>query len=388
MQEFLNGEHNEQRAISNYLSLLQIKYDCETLYGLANSLQHDGVIGFGIIPYLALTVASVLEIFSANDAKVQISYSSQIKDIRMKLKIFDDGYSKSKRMLLGIDYLQNEVFKNQLTFPHMKNWNIHYNLGIYTNKDDMVVGNTQYFYYLLQDDRFLKKSLDEIAAAYEASPDKFDLGEQVGKECYQYGYTCGQFINSVRSGLESFDMPVIINSQKNNIDFYFADYNTNIKSALFPKGEDGKATVLYLLHILSNLNFLLYVLNGYEKDDYGWWLKVNYIVYYYSIHKLIDLQEHFIQNKLMTFDISDYLEKIDIKNAKYMNGTFRNYVMHSSLIDKSGNSIISASDLDRAKPLFGLVETCFNGMGYGEFKLSLISEMKRISTILSQWLEI
>ena len=241
---------------------------------------------------------------------------------------------------------------------------------------------------MLQDNRFLKKSLNEIATAYEISPNNFNLDEHVGKECYQYAYTCAQFINFIRSALESFDTPVTINSNKNIVDFYYADYNTNRKSALLPQGENGKAIFLYLLHTLSTMNFLLYVLNDYEKDDYGWWLKINYVVYYYSIHKLTDLHEHFVQNKLMTQNISDYLNEIDVKNAKFMNSTFRNCMMHPSLADKNGNSIISSSKLDRQKPLFGLVETCFDGMGYKDLKDSVILEMKRISNILSQWLEI
>ena len=49
---------------------------------------------------------------------------------------------------------------------------------------------------------------------------------------------------------------------------------------------------------------------------------------------------------------------------------------------------ISSSKLDRQKPLFGLVETCFDGMGYKALKDSVVLEMKRISNILSQWLEI
>lgn len=387
MREKINNEHDTQLTIHDYLSLLQIKYDCETVYGLSKSLQQDGVTGFRIIPYFTLTAATILEMLSSKEIKIEIPYSARIKDIRMKLKIFEDGYSKSKRMLLAIDYLQNEIFKNQLTFSFMKNWNIHYNLGIYTNKDKKVIGNTQYNYYLLQDNRFLKKNVNEIATAYKISPNNFKLDEHVGKECYQYAYTCGQFINSVRSGLKNFDTPVTINSNKNIANFYYADYNTNRKSALLPQGENGKATFLYLLHTLSTMNFLLYVLNDYEKDDYGWWLKINYIVYYYSIHKLTDLHEHFVQNKLMTQNISDYLNEIDIKNAKFMNSTFRNCMMHSSLADKNGNIIISSSNLDRKKPLFGLVETCFDGMSYKDLKDSVILEMKRISEILSQWLE-
>ena len=125
MQKKSNNNSNAQIAINHYLSLLQIKYDCETVYSLAKSLQQDGITGFGIIPYYTLTAATALEMFSSNDIEIEIPYPARIKDIRMKLKIFEDGFSKSKRMLLGIDYLQNEIFKKKLTFSFMKNWNMH-----------------------------------------------------------------------------------------------------------------------------------------------------------------------------------------------------------------------------------------------------------------------
>ena len=378
----------EQDAINQYLSCVQLKLDCETIYSLVKSLQQDGVTGFGVMPYITLTAYTALEILSSNDPQFQIPCSAQIKDIRMKLKIFEDGYSKSKRMLLNIDYLQDQIFKKKLKFNFTKNWNINYNLGIYTDKEKRVVGNTQYNYYLLQENRFLKRSLDEIAQAYSISPSKFDLNKQVGTDCYKYACNCGQFINSVRLGLESFDIPVSVNTKKFQVNYYYADYNTNVKSTLFPQGEEGKATILYLLHILSTINFLLYVLNNYEKDDYGWWLKVNYIVYYYAMHKLTNLNEHFVQNKLITPEIEKLFDTLNCRNAQYLNGTFRNYIMHSKLTNREGNSIISAQNLDRTKLLFGLVETCFDGMNYEELKVKVISEMERISKILSQWLDI
>ena len=138
----------EQDAINQYLSCVQLKLDCETIYSLVKSLQQDGVTGFGVMPYITLTAYTALEILSSNDPQFQIPYSAQIKDIRMKLKIFEDGYSKSKRMLLNIDYLQDQIFKKKLKFNFTKNRNIHYNLGIYADKEKRVVGNTQYNYYL------------------------------------------------------------------------------------------------------------------------------------------------------------------------------------------------------------------------------------------------
>lgn len=382
------GKNDIPKSLCDYLSLLQLKYDCETICSLVSSLQKDGVTSFGIIPYISLTTASALEILASDKNLFQEPEILQIKDVRLKLKIFEDGYGKSKKMLLNIDYLQNQVFKNMLKLGFMKTWNIHQNLGIYTDANKRVVGNTQYSYYLLQDNRLLKKSIDKVAEAYSASPDRFNLDEQTGRDCYEYAYKCGQIIGSIQAGFENFDAPVSIATKSNIVKYHYADYNTNVKSLLFPAGEDGKATTLYLLHILSTINFLLYVLNSYENDDYGWWLKINYIAYYYTIHKLKDLQQYFVQNKLITDDISIYFDELEIENAPFINGTFRNYVMHSKLADKNGVAIIDPAYLDKTKPLFGLVETCFNGMDCQKLKLSLISETTKMSNVLSRWLGI
>lgn len=387
--ELKQDKYDAEKPLGNFLSLLQLKLDCETVYMLITALQRDGVTSMGVIPYITLTTFAALELLDAKaDNNISIPNTVRIKDIRLKLKMFEDGYSKSKKMLLNIDYLQDQIFKNKLRFGFMKNWNIHFNLGVYADKDNHVVGNTQYNYYLLQDNRFLKKSLADVAEAYSASPDHFDLNKQVGKDSYDYAYACGQIISSVRSGLREFDAPINILSKSKTMKYYYADYNSNVVSTLFPTGEDGKAMILYLLHILSTINFLLYVLNGYEKDDYGWWLKINYTTYYYSMRKLQDLQQHLIQNKLITSEISNYFDEIGIENAKYLNSTFRNYTMHSRLIDKAGNIMISLEKVDKTKPLFGLVETCFDDLSYQDLKLEIVSEMVRISDILSRWLNI
>lgn len=382
-------KYNARKNSGDYLSLLQLKLDCETIYNLITTLQHDGITSFGVIPYITLTTFAALELLEKNTSiRVSIPNAVRIKDVRLKLKMFEDGYSKSKRMLLNIDYLQDQIFKNKLRFGFMKSWNIHQNLGVYADGDKHVVGNTQYSYYLIQDNRLLKKSLADVAAAYAASPDSFDLNKQVGMDCYNYASSCGQIIGYVCSELKDFDAPVNILSKKIGTKYYCADYNSNIVSTLFPTGEDEKAMVLYLLHVLSTMNFLLFVLNNYEKDDYGWWLKINYTTYYYSVHKLRDLQQYLIQNKLMTPNLTSYFDEIDIDNIPYLNCKFRNYVMHSKLIDKDGSMMIDSDKMDRTKPLFGLVETCFDGLSYQEVKFSIISEMMRISEILSRWLNV
>lgn len=383
------GPNSNPRGLGDYLSLLQLKFDCETVRSLTSVLQHDGITGFGIIPYITLTTFSALEFLEKDTSiGVPIPNAARIKDIRFKLKMFEDGYSKSKRMLLNIDYLQDQSYKNRLRFGFMKGWNIHRNLGVYTDENHRIIGNTQYNYYLLQDNRFLKKSLADVAAAYAVSPDHFDLNEQVGIDCFNYAYSCGQIISSVCTGLKGLDVSVNIFSKSNTTNYCYADYNSNVVSTLFPTGEDGKGMVLYLLHVLSTMNFLLFVLNNYEKDDYGWWLKINYATYYYSAHKLQDLQQYLIQNKLMTPNLISYFDEIDIDNMPYLNSKFRNYVMHSKLIDKDGNMMIDSDKVDKTKPLFGLVETCFDGLSYQDVKFGVISEMTHISDVLSRWLNV
>ena len=53
-----------------------------------------------------------------------------LQDIRLKTKLFENKYSKAKKMILNCDYLQDYIFKHQLKFKFMYDWDIHYNLGI------------------------------------------------------------------------------------------------------------------------------------------------------------------------------------------------------------------------------------------------------------------
>ena len=109
-------------AIGNYLSLLQLKYDCETICSLIKHLQYDGVAAFGIIPYISLTATSTLELLYSSENEISLEPDVlQIHDVRLKLKVFENGYSKSKRMIINIDYLQDQVFKNMLKFDFMRN---------------------------------------------------------------------------------------------------------------------------------------------------------------------------------------------------------------------------------------------------------------------------
>ena len=94
----LNDEDNALKAFSDYFSLLQLKYDCETVYGLIHALQQDGVTAHGIVPYVSLTAASALEFLdSSNNNIMEKTDILKIQDVRLKLKCFEDGFSQSKK---------------------------------------------------------------------------------------------------------------------------------------------------------------------------------------------------------------------------------------------------------------------------------------------------
>lgn len=376
-------DNNAIEVKVDYFSLRQIIYDCQTIAGLVPFIRTNSFLSLGIIPYLTLAAYDVLEILF-KDIKSQIPYSHNIEDVRMKLKFFEDGYGRSERMIRSIDYLQNEIFKNKVKIPLLRDLNIHYNISILTNTEKKVIGNTQYHYYLLQDNRLLKKDLKDVIKEYSSHPDDYGFNKKVADKCREYAFTCANIIKNACEWFVNIIPPIEVKSKANNIDLYNLDCNTN--SDFLSDVKSDKTMKLYLLHLLTTINFLLYVLNGYEQDDYGWWLKINYITYYYSIRKLTNLQNHYIQKKLLTPEISGFFDELNLNNAPNMSVEFRNYTMHPEFGSKDGQYAISNLYLDETKPLFGFVETCFDGRSYNDVKSSVIKELYRLSDIIERWL--
>lgn len=383
---FGNLKSSEMKEISDYLSLLQIKYDCETVKSLAPCLQGKGggVISLGITPYISLTAYSALEFLHNHGHSDLFDPDTKLlSNARLKLKLFENGYGKSRKMILNIDYLQDQIFRRKLKYSIMRKWNIHYNLGVFTDADRRVLCNTHYGYYALQDSALIKRSITTVQEAYEQTPEKFDFS---GDAVYEHGYKCGQIISSIGGGLENFDSSITIMASNCDMDIFYADYNTNISSTLFPKGEEGKALQLYLLHTLSSINFVLYGLSIYEKEDYGWWLKIRYIAFFYAHRKLRDLREYLVQNRLLTGDMDDLIKLSGIDDMTYVSVNFRNNLMHADLMDKDGCFLIEMDKLDKAKPFFGLVESCFGGISYFELKDIVHNRLVKISDTLAGWL--
>lgn len=340
---------------------LQIAYDLNMIIKLFNALKGNGIIGIEIVPFISLFCWETIETLKKYNIYLEFPTNNtfSLQDIRLKTKLFENKYSKAKKMILNCDYLQDYIFKNKLIFKFMHDWNIHYNLGIFTDKYGNIVGNSQYGYYIFQDNKLLKKKIINAENTDNIKELKYDF---TPKEYFEYGKFCGQVITRINNLFKNINISTEIN--KTNIELYYKDINTNRHLRKIYKDENGKALTLYLIHILSTINFVLRVLRKYEKTDRGWWLRIYYITYYYAWQSLNDIKNHLSMNGMLNHKINDFYSIINIDNKKLINSEFRNCMMHYDLLNKNNKFLIQYKYLNSSIPLFGLVESCFDGIKY------------------------
>ena len=161
-------------------SVIQIYYDCKTITSLFYSIKENYIAGIAFIPYISLFCWEALDFFEKLGIVFNVKENDvfSLTDVRLKLKIFENKYSKAKNMILNCDYLQDYIFKNKLKFDFMKEWNIHYNLGIIFNNEKEIVGNSQYGYYIFQDRKLLKRKIEYVKSLFDTSNIKYDYAPE------------------------------------------------------------------------------------------------------------------------------------------------------------------------------------------------------------------
>lgn len=351
------------------LPLLQIYYDSNELISLMRNLKHDSISSIFLVPYYSLFCIESLSTLKKYGIDISSDYNSPYNQntIRAKLKCFEEKYIKSINIVRNCDFIQDYIFKNKLNCTSLNEHNMYFNIGIfiYNNK---IIGNSQYAYYIFQDSKFLKKQnllLNDF---------QFEL---IPSELKEYGAYCGNIISKI-----SIITTEVFKSESNFVDNYlkpnifFKDLNTN---KIFK--DETKLEHLYLLHILSNINYVYYILKKYEKNN-GWWIKLYYITYYYSLRRIINLTEYLRKNN-KKLDKIESLENLYNITNKYINSNFRNCVMHYDFSD-----YINKKHFDINKPLFGLIESSFDGINYNDFKSEILTFIKEISDTLEKYLSI
>ena len=379
----MNRIYKEIRLTPDECSFIQIYYDCKTIKSLFYSIKENYIAGITLIPYMSLFCWESLAFFRkiGIDFNIEENDTFTLTDVRLKLKIFENKYSKAKNMILNCDYLQDYIFKNKLKFDFMKNWNIHYNLGIMFNEKKEIVGNSQYAYYIFQDNKLLKRKIENIKGLVNTSNIEYDY---VPDDYIKYGKYIGKIIGSFLNYFEELNiLDIDIQTNKINTNVFYKDFNSN---KLY-KNEEVKIIELYLLHILTFINSTIRLLGECEKDDTGWWLRIYYIAYYYAIERLKDIKNYIANNKMDNSNFTKLLTQININND-FMNGEFRNCMMHYGLINKDNKFLIDLQKFNLDIPMMGLVESCFDNLNYFELKNKIKKELENISQVIDNILNI
>lgn len=322
------------------LSLLSIKNDCMTIKGLMQSY-HDPIIALGFVPYYALFSTETENFFKKYGIGViQNNSPFSIEHSRLKLKQFNDRFSRASRYVTGLDESQDTLFKGSIWLKFLQRFDIHYNLGIYYY-DKSIIGNTQLFYSFFQERKVITKRIN--------SNDVKRFGEAMGKVVS----TVSQLLIDVPD-----NNPAII---EKDFEMYYQDINTNKKPIFEMEQNTPKSVALLLLHTLSSINFARLIIRQIIFDS-TWKMRAMYITMYYAFMQ-IELIQRKCDDKILISALTACINSLN----PIIDSEFRSCMMHYAFIN-NGLYIIDDQYSDINLPLYGLVESRFNGITYDDLQ--------------------
>ena len=285
------------------------------------------------------------------------SMGTDFKDIRNHIKAYAERFSKSQRRVLAVDDTQNEDFKEQLRFEFLKSRNIHLNLGSYWTDTGQIVGNTQ-------------QLADFLSVSSMFDPELKEKFVRIGRQIRS-------FVASVHDGFSnSKEYPLVERKQSGIKINYYYDINTNKNNELLSSSMP-KELNLFFLHLLCNMNFVKHILRPLFVDGNTWIFRIEYIVSYYTLRAL-ERYKNYCENNCHIFLYMEEVMDILACGEKLFQTKLRNCMMHYNL-ENAG--VITSENID--KPLYGIIESCFDGMSYQKYTVSL----HNLSDMIIEYLE-
>lgn len=364
MNVVLNESTITFEGLLNKCSKQLIEEDGKTLISYALATKNDGMLALSLLPYFALYCRSAQEFFGKRVIDNEID--KQINDIRNGLKIYSGRYSKGKDATLYSDKQQNQIFKDMLRFSFMKSWNIHYNLGVYFDMEDHIIGDTQILNY------FLNASATNVNVQKKHA---FNVGKILGEKI--------AFILKDMCGVDSLTMKDEISSCPR---YGYRDFNTNRKSDFFNNSID-KEMNLIILHILSNIGFVQHILSSMLPKDNTWVFRIEYIVTHYAWSGLKKIKQHCDNDKIVNNKLTDDIKDLIDKGTALFPSDFRNCMMHYDLCNK-GKTVIVEEKYNPEEPFYGLIGSCFEGKVYDEFASELRTYILELERCLLSWFHV
>lgn len=343
----------------DYNTIRLVAYDCSTIYTIATKF-NEPIFNMMIVSYLALFCCEAENCF--NIKLLNGKYVQDITDIRNAIKIYGERFAKSSKKFLSADFSQDTTFKNQLRFSFMRNWNIHYNLGIYCDKNGKIIGNTQ----LIEDTLALRGLTTK-----QRKTKSFEMGQEIGS-----------IIGKLFGVLYIENLTSTITTCNNTPKLYSIDTNTNRKHNIF-RTPYKKDINLNILNMLSTIGFVNNYISSLLPKDNLWLFRIRYIVTYYSLLGIEKIRNHLVNN----YDKEDILvqksEKYISMRSSLFKSDFRNCMMHYNLY-KDGKCAIKQEFLDSKKPFLGLVESCYNGKSFETLNLEVTEFSKKLELLLQE----
>lgn len=347
------------KDILNECSKELIIYDGVTL---ANAIldNRDDIFSLSIIPFLALYCRSTEEYLNKDILKVKLD--REISDIRNGLKAFTGRFSKSKKISAKSDENQDDMFREMLRFSFLKRFNIHDNLGIYYNKENKIVGNTQYANFYIE------------------------MSERKNTNAYKIGKRLGKALMSILTGELGIPNPRIEGINYGSIPEYgYIDYNTNRMGEYF-KTSLNKEENLILLHLATTISFVNNFI--FQIFDYKnlWAFRILYI----TVHNLHIALQKFVSHVEQNEEIS--MEMTSIRNGlltgkKVISSDFRGCMMHYSFINKD-KIVLKEEHFNKGLPFFGLIESSFEGEDYFSYYTKLRNYSEFLENLLISFFNI
>ncbi len=353
-----------------------IKRDFDLLKKLILMLPNE--LKVQMVPYSALFCYEVSQYLKDHGHTIELEQTGRysIKDIRQKAKFFDLSVNKLLQSVENVDELQNDYFVQLMKFPVLGPWNVHTNLGIYYDSERHIVGNTHYAYYVFQDEKMISQPKEAMSGH-----------ELMGEEIKAFGYDMGRIIGSISDGLSQISDFMVADFDVSSLKLFSQDFNTN--RCVTVGNDKYKVIRLFLLHVLSSIGFMLYVLKKSIIRDSGLLLRLEYITYHFALLRLDGISNYCKQNSKEVKDtkLTELLGSIDYTDATGLRKSeFRNCMMHFGLKAKDGSSLIDSANVDLAKPFCGLIESQF-GKSYEEYQSNIEAELESIFDKVSKYLD-
>jgi hypothetical protein len=354
-------------------------YFYDELMRLISSKQSNGILIFGIIPYISLfTIESytyIKKVLPHHLRNLSKDNEKIIRNARMRLKFFDDSNNKVD----GTFYLLDEISE------FLKDWFINSHKGSLASirkKMQPDMGISFYGNHIVGSTHtgLLLSGLEKLQISEEFE----DTKDKNGKTLYMVAKELGEYLGWLKR------LPEFESIKTNNFKYEFEDsqfYYQDVKSdeffsSIFNKNDQNSIN-LSLLLFLSIVNFIDHIFVKIISEDVMYsFFKIKFITLYHLASSFKKLESYCYPKNTLSNDSKEFLKKIlKDKDLKMIQSKteLRNILVHYK-IEKNSDFYFSGNFNFK-----NLIEYFFDGHTFEEIDEKLNYQIKRISLVLEQW---